>query len=438
MNCMEYIDSFAKFRSNGGFKPGLQRVTTALELLGNPEKEIKIIHVAGTNGKGSTSAMISSVLKQADYQVGLYSSPHLQSFTERFRLNGKPINIEDLELVTEKIKPIIEEISRDSSLGRPSFFEMITILAFVYYAYKKVDALVLEVGLGGRLDATNVVHPLVSVITSIGFDHTEYLGTTLSQIAYEKAGIIKECTPVVIGVRDQDAIDAIIEQADLKKAPLSAPLSVTSWEKVNEDLHKQTVDLIIESDRYRQLEIGLVGDHQVRNAVVAIKTLKVIQEHFPKVNNSSIREGLKEVRWPGRLELVRENPPVLIDGAHNIEGIEALVDYLNRIHNEYQNLYLVMSILKDKDVKQMLERVVPLASGIVFTQNHNFRANTAEDLAKLLEDTQVDFKVISEFDEAIRYGISQASSDDLVCITGSLYTIAEAREILLPGEEVVT
>ncbi|WP_164730957.1 bifunctional folylpolyglutamate synthase/dihydrofolate synthase [Anoxybacter fermentans] len=435
MNYMDYINSFSKFKMGGGYRPGLERVKAALKELGNPEREVKIIHVAGTNGKGSTSAMMASILKQAGYRVGFYSSPHLHHFRERFRINGVPISKEELELMVKKVKPVIEEISKDPKLGRPSFFEVVTVIAFVYFAYKKVDALVLEVGLGGRLDATNVVYPLISVITSIGHDHTEYLGTTLSEIAFEKAGIIKENVAVVTGVQDKEAFATIEKVAKDKNAPLYAPLREAEWTKKEENLIKQKIDLTLESQFYHDLEIGLLGEHQIRNAIVALKTILLLKEHFPAVDEQAIRRGFKEVKWPGRLELIRENPSVLLDGAHNIEGIEALALFLERVKNNFDHLYLVMSILKDKDVDPMVRRIAPLASGIIFTQNHNLRASSGEDLARILEGEEVDIKVIPDFATAIHKAIIEAKSSDLVCITGSLYTIAEAREILLPGDQ---
>lgn len=437
MNYMDYLNSFSMFKQDGGYRPGLGRVQAALDRLGNPEKALKVIHIAGTNGKGSTSAMLSSVLKHAGYQAGLYTSPHLQHFSERFRINGVPISDADLEQLTWQIKPVIEEISGIPDLGQPSYFEVITVLAFLYFAYKKVDVLVLEVGLGGRLDATNVVDPLVSVITTIGFDHMEYLGNTLGLIATEKAGIIKEGRPVVVGVKDEEAFVAIEKVAKEKHAPLYAPVRTSSWELVEETLRLQKVDLKLGQQSYPGLEIGLLGEHQVRNAILAIQTIELLKAHFPKIDDAAIRKGVATVKWPGRLELAYENPPVLLDGAHNIEGIEALAEFLERVKGKYANLYLVMSILKDKDVEPMVRRVAPLATGITFTQNHSLRASTADDLAHVLAGENVQIKVIPEFTTAIHEAIAQATEKDLVCITGSLYTIAEARAILFPDEKGV-
>lgn len=434
MNCIEYIDSFAKFKANGGYKPGLQRIQALLDRLGNPEKRLQIIHVAGTNGKGSTSAMIASIMRQAGYSVGLYTSPHLQDFRERFRLNGTPISDEDLAQAVEELKPAVEEVTQ-TGLDRPSFFEVVTALAFLYYANKQADILVLEVGLGGRLDATNVARPLVSVITTIGFDHMEYLGDTLAEIAAEKAGIIKETTPVVIGVRDQEAIEAIQRKAGEMDAPLYRPVDEAVWTKTAGRLGHQIVDLTLAGQLYGGVELALPGEHQIRNALVAIKTVELIRPAFPQVDEAAIRRGLSAVKWPGRLELVQENPPVLLDGAHNIEGIEALAAFLEEVKTEYEHVYLVMSILKDKEVAPMLHRVAHLASGITFTQNHSLRASSAEELAQILEGEEVEIRIIPDFPQAIRDAIAKATSRDLVCITGSLYTIAEARAILIPEEK---
>lgn len=434
MNYIEYLNNFSKFKTDGGFKPGLERVQAVLNRVGNPEKKVKIIHVAGTNGKGSTSVIIANILKHAGYQVGFYSSPHLQSFNERFRLNGKPITDQDLEMIIEMIKPAIAEVEKDPILGRLSYFEVLTIIAFAYYAQKRADALVLEVGLGGRLDATNVAVPLAAVITSIGYDHTEYLGNTLGEIAFEKAGIIKEGIPVITGVLNQEALAAIKRQADLKAAPLFTPLSNTSFERIEENLRFQKVNLRYDSQVYDDLKIALLGDHQIRNAVVALKALDVVKTEFSQIDEAAIRQGLQQVRWPGRLELVKERPPVLIDGAHNLQGIVALAEFLGRIRDQYDNLYLVVSVLKDKDVQAMIKTVTPIASEIIFTQNHSLRASKAKDMAQILVGSEVKLQIIADFTDAITEVIKKATAEDLICITGSLYTIAEARGILLPTE----
>lgn len=434
MNHLEYLDSFSKFKTDGGYKPGLERVQAILDRLGNPEKQVQIIHIAGTNGKGSTSAMISSILRQGGYSVGLYTSPHLQDFRERFRLNGVPISHEELAQVVDEIKPAIEAVTNIPEFDRPSYFEVVTALAFLYYARKKVDSLVLEVGLGGRLDATNVAQPLVSVITTIGFDHMEYLGNTLGEIATEKAGIVKAGTPVVIGVRDQEAIEAIERKANEKQAPLYQPVNDATWVKTGGTLRAQRVDLTLGDRSYHDLEIALLGEHQIRNAIVAIKTIELVQSQFPKVDEQAIRRGLSLVRWPGRLELAQENPPVLLDGAHNIEGVEALATFLEQVKGDYDHLYLVMSILKDKEFAPMVRRVAHLATSITFTQNHSLRASSAEDLAQILAGEEVEIHIIPDFPTAIHSALEKANPRDLVCITGSLYTIAEARAILFPEE----
>lgn len=429
MKSREYLNSFSKFKTDGGFRPGLHRVEAALEKLGNPEKELQVIHVAGTNGKGSTSAMMASILNEAGYRVGFYSSPHLQDFSERFRLNGVPISENDLDFVTEKIKPVMEEIARDPELGRPSFFEVVTVLAFVYFAYKKVDVLILEVGLGGRLDATNVVYPLASVITSIGLDHTEYLGTTLSEIAFEKAGIIKHNIPVITGVTKPEAFQVIFEQAKARDADLYSPINQANWERLDADLRHQTLNLTLDDNQFSELKLGLLGEHQIRNAVVALKTLDILKKYFTALDEQVIRNGLFKVSWPGRLELIRENPPVLLDGAHNLEGIIALASFLARVKKNYNNLYIVMSILKDKNIKAMIAKMVPLTTQIIFTQNHNLRASSAEQVKQILADQAINIEIIPDFETAINTVLAKAKNDDLVCITGSLYTIAEARDI---------
>lgn len=437
MDYMDYLDSYSKFKSEGGYKPGLGRMKAALKRLGNPEKKINTIHVAGTNGKGSTSAMMASILKQAGYNVGFFSSPHLHHFRERFRINGVPIAEKELELMVKQIRPAIEEVSKDPELGRMSYFEVVTVLAFNYFAYKKLDLVVLEVGLGGRLDSTNVVHPLVSVITNIGHDHMEYLGDTLAEIGKVKAGIIKDSVPVVTGVEKEEAFAAVKEEAEEKNAKIYRPLKEAEWEKKDQTISHQEVDLNFGDKTYGGLKIGLSGDHQIYNAALAIKVMELLKADFEKITDQVIRKGLAEVRWPGRLELVGTNPPILLDGAHNIEGIKALASFLDEVKDQYDNLYLVMSILKDKRVEPMIRELAYLADGIIFTQNHNFRASTAEELGQLYQEEGIEVVTIPNFEEAINQAVSKAENNDLICITGSLYTIAEAREILKPGDEVI-
>ncbi|MCK4258035.1 MAG: bifunctional folylpolyglutamate synthase/dihydrofolate synthase [Halanaerobiales bacterium] len=431
MSYMDYINTFAKFKASGGFKPGHERILAILEKLDNPHQKVKVIHVAGTNGKGSTSAMMASIFHQSGYNVGFYSSPHLHHFSERMRYNGTPISDTELELMIKKIKPIVEEITKNPKLGRPSFFEITTALAYSYFAYKKVDVVLLEVGLGGRLDATNVINPLASVITTIGLDHTEYLGNTLAEIAFEKAGIIKDNTPVIIGVEEKEAYEVIEKQAMLKNAPLYTPLPNASWKNIEQNLSHQRFFLKVGDKAYPDLELALLGEHQIRNAVLAIETMNVVKEHFSKVDDEKIYRGLREVSWPGRLELVGEKPYILLDGAHNIAGIDVLAQFLEGIKENYNNLYLVMSILRDKDIEKMVKRMAPIATKIIFTQNENSRVSSAEELAQFVESNDVDIELKPNFEVAINDCITIAKDLDLICITGSFYTVAEARELLL-------
>lgn len=435
MKYLEYLESFSKFKMDGGYKPGLERVQAALDKLGNPERQLPIIHLAGTNGKGSTSAMLASVLKEAGYTVGLYTSPHLAHFSERFRINGVPISEDELEQFTAQIKPYMDELEVTPGLGRPSYFEVITVLAFLYFAAKKVDVLILEVGLGGRLDATNVVRPLASVITTIGFDHMEYLGNTLGAIATEKAGIIKNGVPVIVGVQDEEAYQAIAAIAQEHEAPLYRPVSCAQWMKREQNLCYQTIDLRIGARSYPELEIALPGEHQIRNAIVTIETIEQVRGHFPKLEQQAIYTGLKKVKWPGRLELVQEKPAVILDGAHNIEGIEALATFLEQVKGSYRKLYLVMSILRDKETAPMVQRIAPLATNIVFTQNHSLRVSDANELAGNVLGGDVQIEVIPDFKTALKSAIAKAGEGDLVCISGSLYTITEARQLLLPDDQ---
>lgn len=422
---LNYIHSTYKF----GSKLGLENITCLLELMGNPHKALKVIHVAGTNGKGSTSSYIHSVLMTQGYKVGLYTSPYLEEFTERMRINGKNIPKDVLAEITEFTKGKIEEMLA-RGMQHPTEFEVVTAIGFEYFKREKVDFLVLEVGLGGRGDSTNVVeHPLVSVITPIDFDHIDYLGDTLEKIAYEKAGIIKENSYVVSYPQQAEAMKVIEEvctarKVKLRKAPMDT-IEILEQTDKGQFFHANYGDQKLEN-----LCISMLGEHQIQNAVMALAALFTLEkEHQIKISKDALYEGLKKNIWPGRLEIMKHNPIVMIDGAHNVHGIKALTKVLKGLFKG-KNIILGIGILRDKDADPMLDEIIPLASKVVLTKPDNPRAMAVEKLRGKVEKYGKPVWKKENISEAVETALSLANEEDVVIFAGSLYMIGEVRRII--------
>ncbi|WZL74445.1 bifunctional folylpolyglutamate synthase/dihydrofolate synthase [Clostridiaceae bacterium 35-E11] len=422
---LNYIHNTYKF----GSKLGLENITYLLELMGNPQEELKVIHVAGTNGKGSTSSFIHSVLMTQGYKVGLYTSPYLEEFTERMRINGKNIPKEVLAEITTFIKEKVQEMLA-RGMQHPTEFEIVTAIGFEYFKREKVDFVVLEVGLGGRGDSTNVVKsPLVSVITPIDFDHTDYLGDTLEKIAFEKAGIIKENSYVVSYPQKEEAMKVIEDvctarNAKLRKAAIDAIAIIEQSDK-GQVFHGNYGDETLEN-----LEIRMLGAHQVQNAVLALTALFTLEKgHHIKISKEALYEGLKNSIWPGRLEIMQQNPIVLIDGAHNVHGIKALTKVLKDLFKG-KNIILGIGILGDKDVDPMLAEIIPLATNVVLTEPDNPRALAVEKLSEKVAKYEKTVSKKKKISEAVETALSLANEEDVVVFAGSLYMIGEVRRIL--------
>lgn len=407
-----------------GIKLGLQNIRKLLEYMGNPQKKLKIIHVAGTNGKGSTCSFISSILRSASYKVGLYTSPYLEEFEERMKINGENIPKEKLVYYVEYIKPIISRIV-DEGFNHPTEFEVITAIAFKYFYDEKVDFVVLEVGLGGRYDATNVIeNPLVSVITTIDYDHMDKLGNTIEEIAYEKAGIIKKNGVVVSFFQKPGALKVIIDACKVKNAYL------TVLDKRDIQIKESTVDKqVFHFKEYNDLEIKLLGEHQIYNAALAIEAVKKLKIYGYNIDENSIRKGLSSAKWPGRLEIIKKDPYIVIDGAHNPQGISALKDALKLF--SFKKLILVIGMLKDKDTKNMLDIIVPEADLVITTTPVSERAYTAEELSKKIDGKNTVH--IEKIEDAAKYALMNADKDDLILFCGSLYMIGYVRSFLKSG-----
>ncbi|WP_347549410.1 folylpolyglutamate synthase/dihydrofolate synthase family protein [Pseudalkalibacillus hwajinpoensis] len=413
---------------NHGMKPGLERMEWMLDQLGNPERRLKTIHVGGTNGKGSTVTYLRTVLEESGYEVGTFTSPYIETFTERISLNGQPISEEDLIKLCNQVQPLVE-VAAASPLGSPTEFEVITVIALLYFGtISYPDLVVMEVGLGGRLDSTNVIHPLVSVITNVGYDHTHILGSDIQQVAFEKAGIIKSGV-ALITTAEKEGVLALLEQTTRTQK--------TKIYRMNNEFKVSHISSTNEGERftfespYRTIEdlsIGMKGDHQVKNASAALMTLEYLRVFYGlHIEEDMIKIGLARAAWPGRFEKLKSHPDVVVDGAHNPEGVESLAQTL-RTHYPDTNIHAVFSALGDKDIESMLQPLYPLIRSITFTTFDFPRAISARALFD--RSTASDKSYEENWHKAIQSACESAEENDLVLITGSLYFVSEIRNYL--------
>ena len=411
---MEYIHAVQW----AGHKPGLTRTRTLLAALGDPHKQLRFVHVAGTNGKGSTAAMMASCLQAAGYRVGLYTSPFINRFNERIQINGVQIPDEELVKLVEQVKP-----AADAMEDVPTEFEIITALGMLYFAQQKCEIVVLEVGLGGTLDSTNVIDaPECAVITALGMDHVKELGPTLADIAAAKAGIIKEECPVVSygGVPEADAV---IRQRCREQGAALTEVDFTRLQVRRTDLAGTELDFV----PYQELRLPLVGLYQSRNAAVAITVVEVLRQKGWNISDEALRQGLSAVRWPGRLEVLRRADPVILrDGAHNAHGMAATVESLKALFPG-KKLVILMGVMVDKDVEDMLNLLSPIAEAVVTVRPDSPRAMGAAELAALVRRRGVPTCACESVEEGLRIAAMAAGQDGVVCALGSLYLAADVR-----------
>lgn len=421
MNYKETIDwlySFEKF----GIKLGLERITHICKQLGNPQKNYKVIHVGGTNGKGSVCRFLQSILTLSGYKVGVYTSPHLQRFSERFVIDNKEISESDVVLLVEKVKTIVDEMIKDNNT--PTFFEIVTAMAFQYFSDKNVDFAVAEVGLGGRYDATNIVDPIVTVITNVSLEHQKVLGDKIENITFEKAGIIKEGVPVVTGANGK-TLNVIQKVAKEKKSSVTV-INNSSWKKISGGVDWQEF-LVNGSLKDYNVKTSMIGKFQGENIALSLVTIESLQMNGVYVTDESITEGIEKTTNPGRMEIAGFEPMILLDGAHNITGINSLKKTLEEDF-VYERLILVLGILSDKSVQEMLDIITPIADIIIVTKSHNKRACSPSELKEMIDEKEVVVK--DEIFEAMDYAKKIAKKQDLICITGSLFTVGEAKDHL--------
>ena len=421
---LSYINDKDKF----GSRLGLSSIGKLLEELGNPHIGLNYLHVAGTNGKGSTSSYLANMLQSAGYKVGLYTSPFLERFNERIQINGLDIPDDILGRITSDVKEAADTMV-EQGLEHPTTFEILTAIAFLYYKEEATDYVVLEVGLGGRFDSTNIIDSsLVSIITTLDYDHIAELGDTLGKIAYQKAGIIKENAIVVSYPQDEEAVVVIKEVVAEKNAELY--FSPNEQIKIKEESEFGSIfDYTDGTYKMDTLKISMIGEYQVYNASLAVTALLVLREKgLLKITDEEIRNGLSKTKWKGRLEVLKRNPTFLIDGAHNVQGINHLAKALELF--DYDKLILGIGILKDKDVDHMIEKLAPMADIIVVTEVKMPRKLDAESLALEIKKYNENVYIEKEVKNAINKAIELASERDIIVFGGSLYLIGEVRTLV--------
>lgn len=418
----ELINELYKRRTNG-IKLGLDRVISALEKLGNPQNSFSSIHIAGTNGKGSVSKIIYALLRAHGLNVGLFTSPHLTRFTERIVVNDVEISESDVLRIVEEIKPYCEELT---------FFEYVTVLAFIYFKEKGIEYAVLETGMGGRLDATNVVYPEISVITTVDLDHQEFLGNDIKSIAWEKAGIIKKGIPVVSSKQVKEAERVIIEKANILNSQVFMYGKDFSGKLISMNLDGMVFDFFSNSLVLNNLFLSLTGIHQLENASVALKTFITV---YPSWDENSLRKALNNVKMPGRLEVVSREPLVIFDIAHNPHAVASLVNSLTILTDKKP--VVIFGIMRDKDVKSFLENLGKYAHKIIFTIPNYERALSYKELLMRINGIYRSVHFVPEPAEAFKEGLSLCKDNPhlfLLC-TGSAYLIGELKEFL--GEKTL-
>jgi len=417
---LNYIHGTVKF----GIKLGLESIKTLLELMGNPQDKLKYVHVAGTNGKGSTVAFISSVLMESGLKVGIYTSPSLERFNERIKVNNEEISGEDLAIITAFVKEKVDIMTSKYDIY-PTEFEIVTAIAFEYFYRMKCDIVVFEVGLGGRFDATNIIkEALVSVITSISYDHTDRLGDTLEKIAFEKAGIIKDSGDVVVFRQDGKVMEVIGNVCKEKQAKMY----VADFDNIK--IKHFSIEGQVFEHNGNTFEISLLGEHQVKNAVVALKALEILKDKGYYISEECIARGLANAKWPGRLEVLSKQPVFLIDGAHNKEGAETLAEVL-KAYFPNKKITFILGALKDKDIDAIIQPTLPFALEYITVTPDSSRALSSREMANFVLRYCKRVLISDTIEEAVETSLNRISSkDDVICAYGSLYYIGKIRSLL--------
>ncbi len=413
--CLDTMYALGRF----GIVLGLSTMQDILEKLGNPQNNFKCIHLAGTNGKGSVASTLSTILSTAGYKTGLYTSPHLVTFNERFCINNK--NVTDSDVI-EAFKAVEAVNTGERSA---TFFEIATAMAFYLFSKKNVEFAIIETGMGGRLDATNIIKPVLSVITNISVEHKSYLGNTLSEIAGEKAGIIKKKTPVVTGAKQKSVLTVIGKKATDEAAPL---YKFRNDFKVRRGKVEGSFTYYGLNHTWYNMKTNLTGKHQVDNAALALAACEImITEKTADLSENDIKTGLQNTKWAGRLEIVSNSPLTIVDGAHNQVAIRKLTEYLRETYKG-RNITLVTGVLDDKSYTTMFKCILPICNRVILTEAKSERSIDADKLLGAAKKLIGSAMIIKDIPEAIEYAETTSEPDDVICISGSLYVVGEAKE----------
>jgi len=413
---VEYLYSLQVY----GIKFGLSKTANLLKAFGNPHRGPRYVHIAGTNGKGSVAAMVESILRASGLKVGFYSSPHLVRFTERFRINGQEISRGTAAGLVQELRAVMDPAQS------PTFFEVTTAMGLIHFAREKTDISVIEVGMGGRLDATNVIRPAVSVITNISLDHQAFLGKTLTAIAREKAGIIKRGVELVTAAGQRQVLEVFEKTCKEKDAPL--------WrlgKNIRYRGEANTISYYGFERRLKDLELSLPGAYQHRNAALALSVIELLERKGLKVSEEHIREGLKNTVWPGRLQIVSREPLLILDGAHNPGAIRNLSHSI-KAGFQYKRLILVLGVMADKDLRNIVGGIVPLADYVLFSRPEYHRAAAPETLMQEALPLGKAGEIYPTLDKALGKAKAMADREDLILVTGSLFTVGETMALLDP------
>ncbi len=433
MDPFEYINSLSLFGSESGYNPGLDRIKRLLHYLGNPQADLNIIHLAGTNGKGSTAAILERIYREAGFKTALYSSPHYFHFNERIKINGRACSTYDLTEIMVEVKKAAAKL-KSENYSEQSFFEIVTAAAFKYFKQHEPEIVILETGLGGRLDATNVIKkPLLSIITNISLEHRKILGDTAAQIAAEKAGIIKENSKVITAVKQADALKVIKNKALEKKSKFIDLKEEYEFIKSSGAFRENIINLKRHGKKIEKYNLSLLGKHQAINLGLALIAVTELNNDFP-VNKKDIQTALKNVYWPGRIEKISEKPLVILDAAHNQAAFEELSKNINDFSSEFNKLHLIFSILKDKDLDSILSELLKLKQQPKFylAENSSFRSIKIKDLERKIKSKNFQYEIFTNLAEASSRALKNAGEDDLIVAAGSFNTTFEA------GIEIMT
>ena len=429
----DYILSFTDYEKMPGIaytsaNYDLRRMEKLLQPLGNPHLGTRTVHIAGTKGKGSTAAMISQTLIAAGYRTGLFTSPHLHTLRERIRINGVMISEADFAALVTELKPIVESVNKQAAFGELTTFEILTAVVFNYFKKNRVDFQVLEVGLGGRLDATNVVKPDVCVITSLSLDHTDILGNSVAKIAAEKAGIIKPGCIVVNAPQVNEAAQVIKQVCHQQRATLIQVGQDVTWRKTSGNLNGQSLTVFTKSGHY-DLTIPLLGDHQLENAATALAVIEALVSLGTGISFQKIAQGFGQVNWPGRLQILSREPTVVVDGAHNTYSMGKLVEAI-REYFDNKRCFVIFGTSCDKDISGMAQELKSLGNHIIITSSSHPRAASISLVAEKFNTLGFKAMAVGNVTEALSKALALANKTDLILITGSLFVVAEAIDYI--------